>query len=201
MAWLRGFCRRDRHIGRLAQRSRGIGLGLIGLCLGPSLFEGQRLGGVGVGIRVGCGMSIGIVASLGTGAGTNARIGLATRLIARQRLVPLLVRSLALAIPPFKVIDIHTGRPLGLASTQLLALYPQKAPALTRTGQENRPNNRRLSSISRFSSNVVTVWAAGQQRNVTKGLSLCHIARAARMAGSLRASRSQGASCSGWPCR
>ena len=43
------------------------------------------------------------------------------------RLVPLLVRSLALAIPPFKVIDIHTGRPLGLANKHLLALYPQTA--------------------------------------------------------------------------
>ena len=39
-------------------------------------------------------------------------------------LVPLFVRSLALAIPPFKVIDIHTGRPLGLANKTLASLIP-----------------------------------------------------------------------------
>ena len=46
---------------------------------------------------------------------------------------------------------------------------------LTRAKHENRHNIRRFSSISRFSSNVVTVWATGRQRNVTKGLPLCHI--------------------------
>ena len=86
-----------------------------------------------------------------------------------------LVRSLTLAIPPFKVIDIHTGRPLGLANKHSLVLYPQTTPKLTRAGHKNRHNIRRFSSISRFSPNVVMVWATGRQRNVTKRLSLCHI--------------------------
>lgn len=47
---------------------------------------------------------------------------------------------------------------------------------LTRAKHENRHNIRRFSSISRFSSNVVTDlgdWAGSAM--VTKGLPLCHI--------------------------
>lgn len=158
---LRDLCRRDGHVRRLTECGRGIGLSLIGLGLGPSLFEGQGLGGIGGGIRLDSGIVAGLV--------------LVARHVTRRGLVPLLVRSLALAIPPFKVIDIHTGRPLGLANKHSLVLYPQTAPKLTRAGHENRHNIRRFSSISRFSPNVVTVWATGRQRNVTKRLSLCHI--------------------------
>ena len=47
------------------------------------------------------------------------------------------VRSLALAIPPFKVIDIHTGRPLSLANKHLPALYPQMARELAGTDRKS----------------------------------------------------------------
>ena len=140
MARLRGLGRRDGHVRRLAECGRGIGLSLIGLGLGPSLLKGQGLGG----IRLDSGIVAGLV--------------LVARHATRRRLVPPLVRSLTLAIPPFKVIDIHTGRPLGLANKHSLALYPQTAPKLTRAGHENRHNIRRFSSFSRFSSNVVMVW-------------------------------------------
>ena len=141
---LRGLCRRDRHVGWLAERGRSVGLGLVCLGLGPSLFEGQGLDRVEGGVRVGGDVVAGLV--------------LVARHVTRRGLVPPLVRSLTLAIPPFKVIDIHTGRPLGLANKHSLVLYPQTAPKLTRAGHENRHNIRRFSSISRFSPNVVTVW-------------------------------------------
>ena len=140
---LRDLCRRDGHVRRLTECGRGIGLSLIGLGLGPSLLKGQGLGGIGGGIRLDSGIVAGLV--------------LVARHVTRRGLVPLIVRSLALAIPPFKVIDIHTGRPLGLANKHSLVLYPQTAPKLTRAGHENRHNIRRFSSFSRFSSNVVTV--------------------------------------------
>ncbi len=161
MARLRGLGRRDGHVRRLTQCGRGIGLSLIGLGLGPSPLKGQGLGGIGGGVRLDSGIVAGLV--------------LVARHVTRRGLVPPLIRSFALAIPPFKVIDIHTGRPLGLANKHLLALYPQMAPTLTRAGHENRHNIRRFSSFSRFSPDVVTVWATGWQRNVTKGQSLCHI--------------------------
>ncbi len=140
---LRDLCRRDGHVGWLAERGRSVGLGLVCLGLGPSLFEGQGLDGVEGGVRIGGDVVAGLV--------------LVARHVTRHGLVPLLVRSLTLAIPPFKVIDIHTGRPLGLANKHSLVLYPQTAPKLTRAGHENRHNIRRFSSFSRFSSNVVTV--------------------------------------------
>ena len=115
---LRGLCRRDGHVGWLAERGRSVGLGLVCLSLGPSLFEGQGLDRVEGGVRVGDDDGAGLV--------------LVARHVTRRGLVPLLVRSLTLAIPPFKVIDIHTGRPLGLANKHLLALYPQMALELAR---------------------------------------------------------------------
>ena len=122
MARLRGLGRRDGHVRRLAERGRGIGLSLIGLGLGPSLLKGQGLGGIGGGVRLDSGIVAGLV--------------LVARHVTRRGLVPLLVRSLALAIPPFKVIDIHTGRPLGLANKHLLALYPQTALELAGTDRK-----------------------------------------------------------------
>ena len=122
MARLRGLGRRDGHVGWLAERGRSVGLGLVCLGLGPSLFEGQRLDGVEGGVRVGGNVVAGLV--------------LVARHITRRGLVPLLVRSLTLAIPPFKVIDIHTGRPLGLANKRLLALYPQTARRLAGTDRK-----------------------------------------------------------------
>ena len=116
MARLRGLCRRDGHVGWLAERGRSVGLCLVCLGLGPGLFEGQGLDGVEGGVRVGGDDVAGLV--------------LVARHVTRRRLVPLLVRSLTLAIPPFKVIDIHTGRPLGLANKHLPALYPQMARRL-----------------------------------------------------------------------
>lgn len=95
---LRGLCWRDGHVRRLTECGRGIGLSLIGLGLSPSLLKGQGLGGIGGGFRLDSGIVAGLV--------------LVARHVTRRGLVPLLVRSLALAIPPFKVIDIHTGRPL-----------------------------------------------------------------------------------------
>ena len=68
--------------------------------------------------------------------GIVAGLVLVARHVTRRGLVPLLVRSLALAIPPFKVIDIHTGRPLGLANKHLLALYPQTALELAGTDRK-----------------------------------------------------------------
>ena len=121
VARLRGLCRRNGHVGWLTQRGRGIGLCLVGLGLGPSLFKGQGLDGVGGGVHLD-GIVTGLV--------------LVARHVTRRGLVPLLVRSLALAIPPFKVIDIHTGRPLGLANKHLLALYPQTAPELADTDRK-----------------------------------------------------------------
>ena len=115
---------RDGHVGWLTQRGRGIGLCLVGLGLGPGLLEGQGLGGVGIGIRVKRIASIGV------------HIGPVAQLITWQGLVPHLIRSLALAVPPFKAIDIHTGRPLGLANKHLLALYPQTARRLAGTDRK-----------------------------------------------------------------
>ena len=120
MARLWGLCRRDRHISRLAERGRGIGLCLVGLGLGPSLLKGQGIGG---GVRLDTGIVAGLV--------------LVARHVTRRGLVPLFVRSLALAIPPFKVIDIHTGRPLGLANKHLLALYPQMTRELAGTDRKS----------------------------------------------------------------
>lgn len=120
VARLRGLGRRDGHVGWLTQRGRGIGLCLVGLGLSPGPFKSQGLGGIGGGVRLD-----GIVAGL----------VLVARHVTRRGLVPLLVRSLALAIPPFKVIDIHTGRPLGLANKHLLVLYPQTARGLARNAK------------------------------------------------------------------
>ena len=119
---LRGLCRRDGHVGWLTERGRSVGLGLVCLGLGPSLFEGQGLDGVEGGVRIGGDVVAGLV--------------LVARHVTRHGLVPLLVRSLTLAIPPFKVIDIHTGRPLGLANKHLLALYPQTARGLAGTDRK-----------------------------------------------------------------
>lgn len=139
VARLRGLGRRDGHVGRLIQRGRGIGLCLVGLGLGPGLFKGQGLGGVGIPVSGdGFGRGIGIGICIGPGA----------QLITWQRLVPLLIRSLALAIPPLKVIDIHTGRPLGLANKHLLALYPQMTRRLAW-------NVTKGMSLCRFKRNVL----------------------------------------------
>ena len=126
MARLRDLGRRDGHVRRLTECGRGIGLCLVGLSLGPSLLKGQRLGGIGGGVRLDSSIVAGLV--------------LVARHVTRRGLVPLLVRSLALAIPPFKVIDIHTGRPLSLANKHLPALYPQMArePRRHRTGKASQ---------------------------------------------------------------
>ena len=135
VARLRGLGRRDGHVGRLIQRGRGIGLCLVGLCLGPGLFKGQGLGGVGSGVHLD-----GIVAGL----------VLVARRVTRCGLVPYLIRSLALAIPPFKVIDIHTGRPLSLANKHSLVLYPQ-------TALELAWNVTKGMSLCRFKRNVLSL--------------------------------------------
>ena len=128
VARLRGLGRRDGHVRRLTQRGRGIGLCLVGLGLGPGLLEGQGLGGVGI-----------LVSGSGFDRGTGIRIRLSpvTQPITWQGLVPALIRSLALAIPPLKGIDIHTGRPLGLANKHLLALYPQMTRELAGTDRKS----------------------------------------------------------------
>ena len=122
VARLRGLCRRDRHVGWLAERGRSIGFGLVCLGLGPSLFEGQGIDRAEGGVRV--------------GGDVVASLVLVDRHVTRRRLVPPLVRSLTLAVPPFKVIDIHTGRPLGLANKHLLVLYPQTARRLAGTDRK-----------------------------------------------------------------
>ena len=123
MARLRDLGRRDGHVRRLTECGRGIDLSFIGLGLGPSLLKGQGLGGIGGGVRLDSSIVAGLV--------------LVARHVTRRGLVPLLVRSLALAIPPFKVIDIHTGRPLSLANKHLPALYPQMARELAGTDRKS----------------------------------------------------------------
>ena len=165
VARLRGLGRRDGHVDWLTQRGRGIGLCLVGLGLGPGLLEGPGLGGVGIGIRVKRIASIGV------------HIGPVAQLITWQGLVPHLIRSLALAVPPFKAIDIHTGRPLGLANKHLLALYPQTArrsPA-----QIGKPSQHStLFLVFEIFIECCNGLGGSHAANVTKGLSSCHIWRA-----------------------